>query len=225
MHLKHVQPNALRMKRMLDSVRLNGITDERVLDAMSKVARELFVSRAMAAEAYDDACLPIGENQTISMPSVVAKMTEALRLTGKEKVLEIGTGCGYQTAILCRLCRRVYTIERLPGLSVPTVDRLRAMGFTNFNPLVGDGTLGWPQQGPFDGIIVTAAGPKIPQALIDQLAPGGTLVIPVGAQEHQQRLVRITRAEDGSLSEEVLGLVTFVPLVGADGAKATAGRK
>lgn len=217
MHLRHVQPNATRMRRMLDSVRANGTRDERVLEAMAKVPRELFVPKTMVADAYDDACLPIGEQQTISQPSVVAQMTAALNLSGGEKVLEIGTGCGYQTAILCRLAKRVFTIERLKGLSEAAVPRLQAMGYTNFTPLVGDGTLGWPGQAPFDRIIVTAAGPQIPPALVEQLAAGGTLVIPVGPQESTQQLVRVTKDSDGVVAQEVLGLVAFVPLVGQQG--------
>ncbi|MBI1308702.1 MAG: protein-L-isoaspartate(D-aspartate) O-methyltransferase [Proteobacteria bacterium] len=217
MHLRHIQPNATRMKRLLDSVRAHGVRDPLVLEAMARVPRELFVSRSLAAEAYDDRALPIGEQQTISMPTVVARMTEALQLTGKEKVLEIGTGCGYQTAILCRLARRVFSIERRKALSDGAVARLQAMGYTNFAPLVGDGTLGWPSQAPFDAIVVTAAGPKIPTALTDQLAPGGRLVIPVGPQENVQQLVRVVKGMDGQLQQEILGNVVFVPLVGEQG--------
>jgi len=217
MHLKHIQPNATRMKRMLEIVRRDGSADERVLEAMGRVPRELFVPRTMQADAYDDACLPIGEQQTISMPSVVAMMTAALNLKGHEKVLEIGTGCGYQTAILCRLAKRVFTIERLKGLAEPTAARLHAMGYTNFTPMTGDGTLGWPGQAPFHAIIVTAAGPKVPPALVEQLMPGGVLVIPVGAQEHTQQLLRVCKGEDGNCTTEDLGPVMFVPLVGQYG--------
>lgn len=217
MHLRNIQPNATRMRRMLDAVRANGTRDEKVLEAMARIPRELFVPKTMAADAYDDACLPIGEQQTISMPSVVAQMTAALNLTGSEKVLEIGTGCGYQTALLCRLAKRVFTIERLKGLSETAVPRLQAMGYTNFTPLVGDGTLGWPGQAPFDRIIVTAAGPQVPPALVDQLAKGGVLVIPVGPQESTQRLVRVAKDTEGTVTQEILGPVAFVPLVGQQG--------
>lgn len=217
MHLKNIQPNATRMRRMLDSVRAKGVEDAKVLEAMGRVPRELFVSRALAVDAYDDITLPIGEQQTISMPSVVGYMTQCLGLTGREKVLEIGTGCGYQTSILCRLCKRVYTIERHERLSKPTQERLTAMGYTNWVAMVGDGTLGWQAQAPFDAIIVTAAGPKVPPALVEQLAVGGKLVIPVGPTEADQRLVRITKNANGSTTEEVLGRVVFVPLVGAQG--------
>jgi protein-L-isoaspartate(D-aspartate) O-methyltransferase len=211
------QPNAHRMRRMIETVRAAGVTDESVLAAMAQIPRELFVARTFSVDAYDDACLPIGEQQTISMPSVVARMTAALNLSPTDKVLEIGTGCGYQTALLSKLARRVYTIERLAGLSATATPRLTAMGIHNFTAMVGDGTLGWPAQSPFNAIIVTAAGPKVPQALLDQLAPGGKLVIPVGASESTQKLVRITKAEDGTHTEEILGPVVFVPLVGQQG--------
>lgn len=219
MHLKNVQPNAIRMKRLMDLLRAGGRYDERVLAVMAAIPRELFVPKTMAAEAYDDACLPIGEQQTISMPSVVAQMTSALELKGNERVLEIGTGCGYQAAVLCKLCRRLFTIERLKGLSTTAVQRLQDMGHTNFTPLVGDGTLGWPVQAPFERIIVTAAGPEIPQALVDQLAPGGILVIPVGTQEARQTLYKVTKNAEGEVAKEVLGPVAFVPLVGEQGVK------
>jgi protein-L-isoaspartate(D-aspartate) O-methyltransferase len=219
MHLKNIQPNATRMRRMLEAIRAKGITDPKVLEAMSRVPREVFLPHALGAEAYDDNALPIGEKQTISQPTVVAEMTAALQLTGTEKVLEIGTGCGYQTAILCRLAKRVFTIERHPRLSTTAVERLHAMGYSNFAALVGDGTLGWQAQAPFDAIIVTAAGPSIPPALIGQLKPGGKLVIPVGDENRQQRLVRLTKTENGQTQEQVLGLVSFVPLIGQQGVK------
>lgn len=221
MHLKNVQPNATRMRRMLEAVRAKGVTDPKVLEAMARVPRELFVSRALAVDSYDDVTLPIGEQQTISMPSVVGYMTQALELAGREKVLEIGTGCGYQTAILVRLCRRVYTVERLERLSKTAQERLTGMGHTNWIAMVGDGTLGWQAQAPFEAIIVTAAGPKVPPALVQQLAVGGRLVIPVGPTETDQRLLRITKLDEaGATREEVLGRVVFVPLVGAQGVAA-----
>jgi protein-L-isoaspartate(D-aspartate) O-methyltransferase len=218
MHLKNIQPNATRMRRMLDAIRAKGVSDEKVLAAVARVPRELFLPHALAPEAYDDNALPIGEKQTISQPTVVASMTAALGLSGAEKVLEVGTGCGYQTAILCRLAKRVFTIERLPGLSAGAVTRLHAMGYTNFAQLVGDGTLGWPQQAPFDAIIVTAAGPGVPPALVNQLKPGGRLVIPVGPEGATQKLLRLTRTDDSTAApqtrEETLGMVAFVPLIG-----------
>lgn len=220
MHLKNIAPNATRMRRMLEVVRGKGVEDPKVLEAMARVPRELFVSRALAVDSYDDVTLPIGEQQTISMPSVVGYMTQALGLGGREKVLEIGTGCGYQTAILCRLARRVYTVERLERLSQAAQERLTSMGYTNWIAMVGDGTLGWQAQAPFEAIIVTAAGPRVPPALVAQLAVGGRLVIPVGPTEADQRLLRITKLEDGGTREEVLGRVVFVPLVGAQGVAA-----
>lgn len=219
MHLRHIQPNATRMKRLMDFLRSRGTYDERVLSVMASIPRELFLPKTMSAEAYDDACLPIGELQTISMPSVVAQMTSALELKGAEKVLEIGTGCGYQTSILSKLCKRVFTIERHKSLSLTAVQRLQDMGYTNFTPLVGDGTLGWPAQAPFDRIIVTAAGPWVPEALVSQLAVGGILVIPVGPQETLQKLVKVVKQADGTTVETVLGTVSFVPLVGEQGVK------
>ncbi|MFZ2586960.1 MAG: protein-L-isoaspartate(D-aspartate) O-methyltransferase [Alphaproteobacteria bacterium] len=218
---KNLTPNATRMRRMMDAVRARGVEDARVLEALARVPRELFVSRALAVDAYDDVTLPIGEQQTISMPSVVGFMTQSLGLKGTEKVLEIGTGCGYQTALLCRLARRVYTIERLDRLSKTAQERLTHMGHTNFVAMVGDGTLGWPAQAPFEAIMVTAAGPKVPPALVAQLAVGGRLVIPVGPTETDQRLLRITKTSDTSTREEVLGKVVFVPLVGVQGVAAS----
>ncbi len=221
MHLKNIQPNTIRMKRLIEGIKKQGIADDKVLAVLATIPRELFVSKALATDAYDDACLPIGELQTISMPSVVARMTSALELTGTEKVLEIGTGCGYQTVILSRLCRRVYTVERHKSLSEHAVKRLHDMGITNFTPLVGDGTLGWPAQAPFERIIVTAAGPWVPAPLVEQLAIGGILVIPVGPQETAQKLLKIRKLSATETSEENLGPVAFVPLVGQQGAAQT----
>jgi protein-L-isoaspartate(D-aspartate) O-methyltransferase len=224
MDLRRVVPNPLRVQRMIAMLRKAGVNDDAVLHAMSLVPREVFVAPTLATQAYDDACLPIGEQQTISMPSVVATMTAALGLTGREKVLEIGTGCGYQTAVLSKLCRRVYTIERHEPLSRVAVPRLHNMGVTNFTPMVGDGTLGWPEQAPFDAIIVTAAGPQVPVALVDQLKPGGVMVIPVGPQETQQKLVRVVKDDQGQVRQEILGPVAFVPLIGVQGALPTRAR-
>lgn len=214
-------PNATKMQRMLAHVQAAGVHDAHVLAAMGSVARHLFLTPALAAEAYDDAALPIGERQTISRPSVVGLMTQALGDMRGKKVLEIGTGCGYQTAVLCKLARRVITIERHASLSQGATVRLQAMGVTNFVPVVGDGTLGWEKLAPFDGMMVTAAGPVIPPSLVAQLAVGGVLVIPVGTQESQQRLVRVTKVSPNETREELLGLVSFVPLVGREGSAGT----
>ena len=203
---------------MLQIIRDSGVVDGRVMEAISHIPREMFVSAALTTEAYDDRALPIGSQQTISMPTVVAHMTEALALKGQEKVLEIGTGCGYQSAVLCRLAKRVFSIERIADLAKVSHKRLQDMGYTNFIGQIGDGTLGWPQQAPFEAIIVTAAGFDVPQPLLNQLAVGGRLVIPVGPLTHPQKLLRLTRLDPGtsgaSFREEFLGYVTFVPLVG-----------
>ncbi len=213
------QVNPLRMKRMIEELKQKGISDTRVLNAMMVIPREQFLPRALWIEAYDDKALPIGENQTISMPSVVAKMTELLQLNGTQKVLEIGTGCGYQASVLSKLSRRVFSVERFPSLSHAATKRLESLGFRNVITIVGDGTLGWPAQAPFDRIIVTAAAPSVPQALLDQLAPNGIMIIPVGATEVCQNIVCCMKNEKGDLSQTVLEPVVFVPLIGAQGIK------
>lgn len=215
------QAMAPKVARMLAAVQAAGVVDAAVLEALGRVPRHLFLSPALAADAYDDAALPIGERQTISRPSVVGLMTQALGNLSGKKVLEIGTGCGYQTAVLCKLARRVITIERHESLSKGATARLQGMGVCNFVPVVGDGTLGWGHQAPFDAIMVTAAGPVVPPSLVAQLAVGGVLVIPVGAQETQQRLLRVVRVSDTETREEMLGMVSFVPLVGREGTAPT----
>jgi protein-L-isoaspartate(D-aspartate) O-methyltransferase len=210
-----------QLAKLQAAVQAGGVGTGPVMDALLSTPRAAFLAPSLAVQAYDDACLPIGEGQTISMPSVVARMTHALQLTGRETVLEIGTGCGYQAAILAKLARRVITIERHAALSAGAVQRLAALGHTNVTAVVGDGTLGWPQQAPFRAMIVTAAGPQVPPALVAQLAPGGRLVIPVGAQDTTQRLLRVTKDADGVVTHEDLGPVVFVPLVGAQGVAAS----
>ncbi len=206
-------PFELARKKMVEQQIISrGIKDKRVLNAMMKVPRHLFVSKNLMNQAYEDHPLPIGEGQTISQPYIVALMTEALGLKGNEKVLEIGTGCGYQTAILAELCDRVYTIERIPSLSIRAKDTLTHLGYDNVEFKVGDGTLGWPEAAPFDGIMVTAASPKIPQPLIDQLAMGGKMVIPVGDRLTQDLLL-IERVPEG-IKKTSLGGVRFVDLIG-----------
>ena len=193
-----------------------GIRQKEVLHAMMTVPRHLFVDEALVAQAYNDYPLPIGEGQTISQPFMVAYMTEALGLTGGEKVLEIGTGSGYQTAVLSLLAEKVYSVERIPELAARARRILDRLNYSNVVIRVGDGTIGWPEEAPFDAIIVTAAAPRIPPAYIEQLSPGGRLVIPVGG-ELSQELLRVTRAEDGSLKEEDLGGCRFVKLIGREG--------
>ena len=180
-----------RQKMVKSQLIPRGISDPRVLEVMGKVPRDRFVEEALVGEAYNDHPLPIGERQTISQPYIVALMTEALELTGKEKTLEIGTGSGYQTAILADLSRKVYTIERIRALMVKARNILQELGYTNILFKAFDGTLGWKEYEPFDAIIVTAGAPKIPQPLLDQLADGGRLIIPVG-NKFSQELIKVT---------------------------------
>jgi protein-L-isoaspartate(D-aspartate) O-methyltransferase len=199
-------------ERLVRRLRADGITDERVLEAVRVVPRHLLVDEALASRAYEDTALPIGYGQTISQPYIVARMSEALR-AGRElrRVLEIGTGSGYQTAVLARLAEEVYSIERLESVLRTARGRLLRLGVRNLHYKLGDGTRGWPEQAPFDGIMVTAAPTTLPPELIDQLVVGARLVIPVGAPGNQQLLV-VQRTEDGHVSEE-LQRVSFVPLV------------
>jgi protein-L-isoaspartate(D-aspartate) O-methyltransferase len=203
---------APRKLRLLMELRRTGILDPRVLGALEKTPRELFVPQSFQDQAYENVALPIGHSQTISQPYVVALMTEKLELAGREKVLEIGTGSGYQAAILARLARRVFTVERHRLLVREAEQRFAALRLGNIVTRFADGTKGWPEQAPFDRIIVTAAAPEVPQTLLDQLAPGGILVMPVGAEYHDQRLVRVERGESGC-ETEVLTWVRFVPLI------------
>ena len=193
-----------------------GIKDQRVLDALLKVPRHLFVGDAHRMSAYEDHPLSIGEGQTISQPYIVALMTEALKLTGSETVLEIGTGSGYQTTILAELAAHVYSIERIPSLTGRARKVMDSLGYNNVLVKLSDGTLGWNEYAPYDRIIVTAGAPSVPEPLIDQLAPGGILVIPVGTNSLQE-LVRVTKGEDGSIKEDRMGSCVFVRLVGKHG--------
>ena len=194
-----------------------GISDKRVLSAMRKVPRDRFVEEALVTEAYNDHPLPIGENQTISQPYIVALMTEALKLTTKEKTLEIGTGSGYQTAILAELSKKVYTVERIRSLMIKARNTLAELGYNNILFKAFDGTLGWKQYAPYDAIIVTAGAPKLPQPLLEQLAEGGRLIIPVG-NRYSQELIRVTNKK-GNHIQENLGGCRFVDLVGVHGWK------
>jgi protein-L-isoaspartate(D-aspartate) O-methyltransferase len=194
-----------------------GIMDERVLRAMGKIHRHLFVEEALVGEAYNDHPLPIGYKQTISQPYIVALMTEALALKGNEKTLEIGTGSGYQSAILAELSKVVYTVERIEPLLEKAKALLQQLGYTNIYFKTFDGTVGWEDFAPFDAIIVTAGAPKIPQPLLDQLAEGGRLVIPIG-NRYSQDLIKVTKIK-GAFKEENLGGCRFVDLIGAHGWK------
>jgi protein-L-isoaspartate(D-aspartate) O-methyltransferase len=192
-----------------------GIQDERVLTAMRKVPRHLFVDESIRPKAYEDIALPIGKGQTISQPYMVAVMTELLELKGKERVLEVGTGSGYQAAILAELSRDVYTIERVEKLAKEAEEKFRALGYINIHAKAGDGTLGWPEKAPFDRIIITAGTPKVPEPLIAQLAEDGVVVAPVG-ERFSQQLIKVKKSERG-LSEEYHTMCVFVPLVGKYG--------
>ncbi len=189
-----------------------GIKDERVLNTMKKVPRHLFVDDPMQYRAYDDMALSIGEGQTISQPYMVAVMTELLELKGNEKVLEIGTGSGYQAAILAELANEVYTIERFAVLAKHAEERFRSLGYDNIHIRVADGTLGWSGEAPFDRIIITAGTPKIPDSLIVQLSEGGLIIAPVGDRFSQQ-LLKCKKSRD-RLSEEYHTPCVFVPLIG-----------
>jgi protein-L-isoaspartate(D-aspartate) O-methyltransferase len=194
-----------------------GISDPRVLEAFRAVPREAFVPDELAEFAYRDAPLPIGEEQTISQPYIVAVTMEALGLTGNERVLEIGTGSGYAAAVLSRTAKEVFTVERLESLATQARERLERLGYGNVQVLHGDGTLGWPEHAPYDAIAVAAGGPEVPKALLSQLAPGGRLVIPVGPDESSQTLMRVTREGPETFREEPLTAVRFVPLIGEQG--------
>ncbi len=192
-----------------------GVKDERVLEAMRKIPRHLFVSEELQERAYDDCALPIGEGQTISQPYMVACMTELLSLKGVEKVLEIGTGSGYQSAVLSSLSAEVHTVERIPSLASRAEQIFKDLNYVNVHVHVSDGTLGLPEQAPFDCIIVTAGAPNVPGPYIDQMNVGGRLVIPVGGR-YAQTLYRIQKTSEGSERQESTACV-FVPLIGKEG--------
>ncbi len=198
--------------RLLMELRSQGITDTRVLAAIERIPRELFVPELFKPQAYENIALPIASGQTISQPYIVALMTEALELRERVKVLEIGTGSGYQAAILSGLARRVYTIDRHRTLVREAENLFAELRITNVTTRVGDGAKGWPEQAPFSRIIVTAAAPRVPEALVDQLAPDGILIIPVGREGEDQEVLRIRRRDDG-FTEERLTPVRFVPLL------------
>ncbi|MEW6427217.1 MAG: protein-L-isoaspartate(D-aspartate) O-methyltransferase [Thermodesulfobacteriota bacterium] len=189
-----------------------GIADPRVLAAMAKVPRHLFVEDALQAQAYGDYPLPIGDGQTISQPYIVALMTQALALTGSERVLEIGTGSGYQAAVLAELCEKVYTVERIKSLHIRARRLFDQQHYLNIVAKIDDGTLGWPENAPYDAIIVTAAGPDVPPPLVEQLADPGRLVIPVGDRFAQELLV--LSKQDGRIDRRTIEQVRFVSLIG-----------
>ena len=215
--MQHLSPE-VAAERLIKTLRSKGIVDEKVLNAFRAVPRHLFVDGAMYAQAYDDNALPIGYGQTISQPYVQALMTQFLSLQGDEKILEIGTGSGYQTALLAQFSRRVYTIERHAGLGETARKRLRSLGYENIIFKVGDGTRGWIAHAPFDRIIVTAGAPVMPQDMLKQLGPNGRMVIPVGDRAKQE-LEIYTKGPDGTTTKESIGGVVFVPLIGQNGWK------
>lgn len=204
-----------RLKMVEEQIASRGIKDPGLIAALKKIPRHLFVEEALQSQAYTDHPLPIGEKQTISQPYMVALMTEALLLTGKEKVLEIGTGSGYQTAILAEMCEKVYSVERIRPLAIRARKLLYELGYFNVEIKIFDGTFGWTEESPFDAILVTAGSPDIPQPLVDQLAMGGRLVIPVG-DAFVQDLFRVTKTKEG-VKREDLGGCRFVKLIGKYG--------
>jgi protein-L-isoaspartate(D-aspartate) O-methyltransferase len=203
-------------RKMADGLREKGITDPRLLEALATVPRHLFGPKELEAKAYDDVALPIGFGQTVSAPITVARMTQALEIAPDEKALEIGTGSGYQAAILAALAGPVFTVERIAELSEAAQATLRSLAIERVTLLVGDGSLGWRELAPFHVILVAAASPKIPEPLVDQLAEGGRLVVPVGDAEGRQELV-LVRRERGRFATVRLGECLFVPLIGRAG--------
>lgn len=201
-----------RWAQLIMELRQAGVTDTQVLKALELVPRESFVDPTTSGEAFANRALPIACGQTISQPLVVAMMTQALEVGERDKVLEVGTGSGYQAAVLSALCRRVYSVERHRELHHTATERLRRLGYRNVATLLGDGWRGWPEQAPFDRIIVTAAADEIPGSLKEQLRIGGIMVIPIGPQFETQELVRVRKTEDG-LEVERLFPVRFVPMV------------
>lgn len=206
-----------RERMVAEQVAGRGIVDPAVLAAMRRVPREAFVADKYRDFAYDDGPLPILEGQTISQPYVVALMIEALLLQPEDRVLEIGTGSGYAAAVLSRIVAEVYTVERIEALVAYAQQNLSELGYDNVWVKQGDGTLGWPEHAPYNGIVVAAGGPKIPNALKEQLAVGGRIVMPVGSEQRAQQLVRATRVSENDFDQERLGHVRFVPLIGEQG--------
>lgn len=206
-----------RLRMVEEQIADRGVLDPKTLDAMRMVRRHLFVAPSHIFNAYEDRPLPIGQGQTISQPYIVALMTEALNLRGGENVLEIGTGCGYAAAVLREAGAKVVTIERIEELVSLSRENLKAAGYDDIKVICGDGTLGYEADAPYDGIVVTAGGPTVPEHLKHQLKVGGRLVVPVGPSSFNQRLVRVTRTGEEDFEEDDLGGVCFVPLIGVEG--------
>ncbi len=204
-------------QRMVERLRDHyKIADQKVLDVMNTVPRHQFVPDALRSQAYKDNALPIAGGQTISQPFIVARMTELLELSGKERVLEIGAGSGYQSAVLASLAKKVFAVERIPNLAKDALDKLRKIGIQNVSVRNSDGTVGWEVYAPFDAILVAAGGPSVPEPLLQQLKVGGKFVIPIGEDQKTQVLVRITRTEKG-FERHDFGPCVFVPLIGEHG--------
>lgn len=217
--LRHIKEYEILRQQMVRKLREHyKIADERVLAAMMNVPRDLFVAEAIKHQAYKDNALPIASNQTISQPFIVARMTELLELTQSARVLEIGAGSGYQTAVLASLAGKIFAVERIPNLAAQAQERLQKLGFHNVTLRCADGTNGWEVYAPFDGILVAAGSPEIPQPLLAQLKIGGRLVIPIGQDPKTQNLFRVTRAAGGFQTED-FGACSFVPLIGEHGWK------
>ncbi len=208
----------LRERMVRDLIAARGIKDQRVLEAMRKVPRHLFVRDHLRSQAYGDHALPIGASQTITQPYIVARMTELMELSPQHSVLEIGTGSGYQTALLAMLARRVYSLERIAELAQQAIPRMRQLALENVKIQVFDGTVGWSEWAPYDRILVAAGAPKVPEPLLDQLAPGGSLLIPEGTRQ-AQRLVLYRKSARGELRRKEGEEVGFVPLLGRHGWK------
>ncbi len=208
---------ALRQEMVQFQLAARGLTDQRVLNALASVPREAFVPEELVPYAYQDRPLPIKAQQTISHPYIVALMTAALELRAQDRVLEVGTGSGYAAAVLAEICAEVYTVERFAELVDSARERLQSLGYDNVHVRHGDGTLGWPEHAPYDGIVVAAAAPEVPEPLKQQLGIGGRLVIPVGATLDSQTLLRIRRIDEERFEYDDLGGVRFVPLVGEAG--------
>jgi protein-L-isoaspartate(D-aspartate) O-methyltransferase len=206
-----------RKKMVEHQIAARGVSGRRVLEAMHRVPRHLFIPESIRDRAYDDSPLPIGDGQTISQPYMVAWMTELLEVEEDDTILEIGTGSGYQAAILCELGKEIFSIEKYSSLAQRAEERLRSLGYDNITIRVGDGTLGWPEEAPFDGIIVTAGAPSIPEPLVEQLADGGRLVIPVGPSGMQ--MLTLVQREGREYRTREEGTCVFVPLVGKFGWK------
>ena len=203
--------SARTRERLVQRLQSNGIRDAAVLEALRRVPRHLFMDEALASRAYEDTALPIGHNQTISQPYTVARMTELLFADGARRVLEVGTGSGYQTAVLCALAAEVYSVERIEPLLRSARQRLQELGYRNFRLKLADGSMGWDEYGPYDAILVTAAAEDVPARLLDQLASGGRLVAPVGNATRQELLL-VRNSVDGLLTEHV-EMANFVPLI------------